>query len=52
MCHHVLNRGNGRAEVFHKAGDYAAFLDLIAVLKSAGGGVPHKSAGRYRPAKL
>jgi putative transposase len=26
----VLNRGNGRAEVFHKEGDYAAFLDLMA----------------------
>ena len=30
VCYHVLNRGNGRAEVFHKDGDYAAFLDLIA----------------------
>jgi putative transposase len=30
MCYHVLNRGNGRATVFHQAGDYAAFLDLIA----------------------
>jgi putative transposase len=29
MCYHVLNRGNGRAEVFHKDGDYAAFLDLM-----------------------
>jgi len=25
-CYHVLNRGNGRQEVFHKAADYAAFL--------------------------
>ncbi len=30
MCYHVLNRGNGRAEVFHKDADYAAFLDLVA----------------------
>jgi putative transposase len=30
MCYHVLNRGNGRAEVFHKDGDFAAFLDLMA----------------------
>lgn len=30
MCYHVLNRGNGRAEVFHKPADYAAFLDLMA----------------------
>jgi putative transposase len=29
MCYHVLNRGNGRAEVFHKESDYAAFLDLM-----------------------
>ncbi len=30
MCYHVLNRGNGRDEVFHKDGDFAAFLDLMA----------------------
>ena len=30
MCYHVLNRGNGRAEVFHKDADFAAFLDLMA----------------------
>jgi len=29
MCYHVLNRGNARAEVFHKQGDYAAFLKLL-----------------------
>jgi hypothetical protein len=29
-CYHVLNRGNARAEVFHKSGDYQAFLALIA----------------------
>jgi REP-associated tyrosine transposase len=29
MCYHVLNRGNGRAEVFHKERDYAAFLELL-----------------------
>lgn len=29
MCYHVLNRGNGRAEVFHKDGDFSAFLDLM-----------------------
>ncbi len=26
----MLNRGNGRADVYHKEGDYAAFLDLMA----------------------
>ena len=30
VCYHVLNRGNGRAKVFRKEGDYAAFLDLMA----------------------
>jgi putative transposase len=29
MCYHVLNRGNARAEVFHKKDDYAAFLRLL-----------------------
>ena len=28
-CYHVMNRGNGRAEVFHKPEDYEAFLRLI-----------------------
>jgi putative transposase len=26
---HVINRGNRRATIFHKAGDYAAFFNLI-----------------------
>ena len=30
LCYHVLNRGNGRARVFHKDKDYQAFIDLIA----------------------
>jgi hypothetical protein len=29
-CDHVLNRGNGRATVFHKPQDYQAFVALIA----------------------
>ena len=29
-CYHVLNRGNGRATVFHKPRDYQAFVALIA----------------------
>ena len=29
MAYHVLNRGNGRAEVFHKPEDYQAFIDLL-----------------------
>ena len=27
---HVLNRGNGRGEVFHDAADYAGFVELLA----------------------
>src|SRR5271157_421136 len=30
FCYHVLNRGNARAEVFHKKdGDYGAFVKII-----------------------
>ncbi len=29
-CYHVLNRGNARAEVFHRDQDFQAFLDMIA----------------------
>jgi len=29
-CYHVLNRGNARRTVFHKDGDFAAFLKLLA----------------------
>jgi putative transposase len=28
-CYHVVNRGNARRTVFHKNGDYAAFLKLL-----------------------
>jgi putative transposase len=28
-CYHVLNRGNARRTVFHKEGDFAAFLKLL-----------------------
>ena len=30
LCYHVLNRGNGRADVFHKPEDFDAFVDLFA----------------------
>ncbi len=30
FCYHVINRGNGRAEVFHKDADYDAFVALMA----------------------
>ena len=29
-CYHVINRGNARTRVFHKAGDYEAFLGMMA----------------------
>jgi len=28
-CYHLINRGNGRQQVFHKDGDYRAFIDLM-----------------------
>jgi putative transposase len=28
-CYHALNRGNGRAQVFHDADDYDAFVTLL-----------------------
>jgi putative transposase len=31
--YHVLNRGNGRQEVFHKDGDYEAFINLMKQAK-------------------
>jgi putative transposase len=33
MVYHVLNRGNGRLRIFHKPGDYQAFLDLLVLGK-------------------
>ncbi|MCH6558872.1 hypothetical protein IH799_00805 [candidate division KSB1 bacterium] len=27
--YHVFNRGNNRAEVFHKSGDYARFTEML-----------------------
>jgi len=30
ICYHVINRGNAQqTEVFHKDGDYRAFVELI-----------------------
>jgi putative transposase len=29
VCYHVINRGNARQTVFHKDGDYQAFVDLF-----------------------
>src|SRR6516165_2433470 len=29
ICYHVMNRGNSRRAVFHKDGDYQAFLKAI-----------------------
>jgi REP element-mobilizing transposase RayT len=30
VCYHVINRGNARRQVFHKEGDYHAFLKALA----------------------
>jgi putative transposase len=29
-CYHIINRGNGRAQVFHAEGDYHAFINLLS----------------------
>ena len=29
FVYHVLNRGNGRSDVFHKDDDFAAFVNLM-----------------------
>ncbi|MCA8935645.1 MAG: transposase [Planctomycetes bacterium] len=31
LCCHVINRGNGRAAVFHKDADYEAFLRILSL---------------------
>ena len=33
LVYHVINRGNGRQQVFFSEGDYLAFLKAIADLK-------------------
>ena len=30
MWYHILNRGNRREAVFHKAGDYDSFVDAMS----------------------
>jgi putative transposase len=37
VCYHVLNRGNNRRAVFHKPGDYRAF---VKVLREAAEAIP------------
>ncbi len=34
ICYHVINRGNGQAEVFHKNDDFAAFIQLMSAGKA------------------
>ena len=29
LCYHIINRGNARAEVFHKPEDFDAFLRIM-----------------------
>ena len=30
LIYHIINRGNGRQQVFHTEGDYRCFVDLMA----------------------
>ena len=34
FVYHVINRGNGRATIFHRAQDYQAFLSILALAKA------------------
>ena len=34
FVYHVINRGNGRATIFHKAQDYQAFLSILVLAKA------------------
>jgi putative transposase len=34
IVYHVINRGNGRQEVFHKDKDYEAFIKLMIEAKA------------------
>jgi putative transposase len=34
FVYHVINRGNGRATIFHKDQDYQAFLSILALAKA------------------
>ena len=36
-AYHIINRGNGRTQVFHKPQDYAVFLELLALAKARHG---------------
>jgi putative transposase len=40
FVYHVINRGNGRATIFHKAQDYDAFLSILALAKARPRGRP------------
>jgi hypothetical protein len=40
LIYHVINRGNNRQKVFHKPGDYHAFLKALADIKE------HKPFGK------
>lgn len=37
LIYHVLNRGNGRQDVFHKDGDFKAFFELMATAQETYG---------------
>ena len=39
LAYHVMNRGNGRAAIFHKPADYEAFLGMLAQVRQAEPGV-------------
>ncbi len=49
FCYHIINRGNGRAQVFHGEADYREFVKLMA---AAGERPPPRLAPRLAPRLL
>ena len=46
--YHVVNRGNGRARVFHKDANFAAFIELMSMAGEAGLGDSPPPRGRIK----
>ncbi len=44
LQYHVINRGDARAEVFHKDDDFAAFLRIMAEAVGPGAGMTRQPA--------
>ncbi len=45
LCYHVLNRGNSCRAVFHKDGDFAAFVQALQQVAAEASSRPPGTAG-------